>query len=508
MSATSVVLSWQSATDNVAVAGYRVQRNGMLVATMTTASYQDNGLTPSTPYSYTVIAFDAAGNASSPSAARQVTTAAIAANVIAADPSNYVARLAGLKPGDTLELAAGNYGADASGNDNGNAHGLQISNLNGTAAQPISIKGPDGGPKPVLWASPAATFNVIQLSNSSYVVIKGIEVNGRNNGSFGVAASGVVHDVTLEDLYIHDVGGDQQNVGISASGATAWNWVIRRNLIDGAGTGMYLGNSTGGSPFVAGLIEHNVIRNTIGYNVQVKHQAAWTSIPTGMPIGPTKTTIRHNVFSKLNSYVSPDGARPNLLVGAQPPSGPGSDNGFEIYGNFFWQNPTEALFQAEGNVAFYSNLMVNASGDAVRIQRHNSDVRTVRVFGNTILASATGIAVSGGLAGSTQRVQGNAVFAATPISVSGADAAQADNITDAYASASGYLNNPAGALGALDLYPKPGALTGTPISTGGLTGYGDFDRDFNGAARMWTIRGAYAGDGVNPGWKPALDFKP
>ena len=30
-----------------------------------------------------------------------------------------------------------------------------------------------------------------------------------------------------------------------------------------------------------------------------------------------------------------------------------------IHGNFFHQNPTEALFQAEGNVIFYSNLLLN-----------------------------------------------------------------------------------------------------------------------------------------------------
>ncbi len=501
-------LGWQASTDNVGVVGYRVYRGSAHVGTVSTAVYQDSGLSPSTSYSYTVVAYDAAGNASSPSAVAQVTTSAAATNVIAANPTNYVSLLATLKPGDILELSPGNYGADANGNDNGSARGLPISNLNGTSTQPITIKGPDGGPKPVIWASQAASFNVIQFRNSSHIVVKGVEVNGRNNGSFGVAASGTVHNITLEGLYIHDVGGDQQNVGISTTGAFTWNWVIRRNVIDGAGTGMYLGSSTGGSPFVAGLIEYNVVKNSIGYNVQVKHQNTWSSPPAGVPTGPTMTTIRHNVFSKLSSFVSPDGPRPNLLVGAPPPSGPGADNGFEVYGNFFWQNPTEALFQGEGNVALYSNLMVNASGTAVRIQRHNGDVRTVRIFNNTIVASATGISLSGGQAGTTQRVSGNAVFAATPISLSGADTAQSDNVSDSYANAAAYLNNPNGALGTLDLFPKPGQLSGTAMSTSGITGYRDYDRDFNGTSRVWTLRGAYSGQGVNPGWRPALEIKP
>jgi hypothetical protein len=435
------------------------------------------------------------------------TLGAAPTHVISANPTNYLTLLARLKPGDTLELAPGNYGADASGNDNGKAAGLPISDLHGTATQPITIKGREGGPKPVLWASQAASFNVIQFGNSSHIVVKGIEVNGRDNFSFGVAAKGPVHDITLEDLYIHGVGGNQQNVGISTTGAVAWNWVIRRNMIDGAGTGMYLGSSTGASPFVASLIEHNVIKNTIGYNVQVKHQTPWSSPPADMPTGPTKVTIRHNVFSKLSDFVSSDGARPNLLVGSPPPSGAGSENGFEIYGNFFWQNPTEALFQGEGNVAFYNNLMVNASGSAVRIQPHNGAVRTVRIFNNTIVASKTGISVSGGQAGTTQRVQGNAVFAATPIAISGADAAQSDNATDSFASAAKYLKNPTGMLGSLDLFPKPGRLSGDAMSTMGITGYRDYDRDFNGTPRSWTIRGAYSGQGANPGWKPVLDFK-
>ena len=378
--------------------------------------------------------------------------------------------------------------------------------MHGTAAQPITIKGPDGGPKPLLVGR--STHNTIRFNNASHIVIKGIEVDGRDLGGSGVSASGAVHHITLEDLTIRGVGGDQSNVGISSTGSYAWNWIIRRNLIDGAGTGMYLGNSDGTSPFVSGLIEGNVIKNTIGYNLQVKHQVVWSSPPADMPTGATTTIIRNNVFSKLSSFVSEAGARPNVLVGDQPSSGPGSSNGFEIYGNFFWQNPTEALFQGEGNIALYNNLMVNTTGSAVNVQRHNGAVRTVRVFGNTIVAATNGISVSGGQTGSTQRVLGNAVFAATPISVSGADAAESDNVVDSVANAVVYLNNPLGSLAALDLFPKVGQLARPALSTGGLSGYTGYDRDFNGRMRTWTVRGAYTGEGTNPGWRPALEFKP
>ncbi len=65
-STTQVNLSWVASTDNVGVTGYRVFRNGTQVATPSTTAYQDTGLPPGTTYTYTVSAYDAAGNESAP----------------------------------------------------------------------------------------------------------------------------------------------------------------------------------------------------------------------------------------------------------------------------------------------------------------------------------------------------------------------------------------------------------------------------------------------------------
>ena len=75
-SSTQVGLSWTAATDNVGVTGYQILRNGVVVGTTAGASttFADTGLSASTAYSYTVTAFDAAGNVSPPSAAATVTT--------------------------------------------------------------------------------------------------------------------------------------------------------------------------------------------------------------------------------------------------------------------------------------------------------------------------------------------------------------------------------------------------------------------------------------------------
>jgi chitodextrinase len=67
VSISQINLSWTASTDNVGVTGYRIFRNGTQVGTSPTPSFQDTGLTVNTTYSYTVSAFDAAGNNSAQS---------------------------------------------------------------------------------------------------------------------------------------------------------------------------------------------------------------------------------------------------------------------------------------------------------------------------------------------------------------------------------------------------------------------------------------------------------
>ncbi|MDP2816299.1 MAG: fibronectin type III domain-containing protein, partial [Rectinemataceae bacterium] len=77
ISSSQINLSWTASTDNVAVAGYRIYRGRTQIGTSATNSYSNTGLTASTLYSYTVSAYDAAGNNSSQSSSVSATTQAL-----------------------------------------------------------------------------------------------------------------------------------------------------------------------------------------------------------------------------------------------------------------------------------------------------------------------------------------------------------------------------------------------------------------------------------------------
>ncbi len=67
-SSSSVNVTWQASTDNVAVTNYTVKRNDVDVATVSALNFTDTGLTAGQTYTYTIVANDAAGNASDVSA--------------------------------------------------------------------------------------------------------------------------------------------------------------------------------------------------------------------------------------------------------------------------------------------------------------------------------------------------------------------------------------------------------------------------------------------------------
>lgn len=405
--------------------------------------------------------------------------------VIDADPSNYRELLPTMAPGDVLRLAAGTYD-----------QGLPITAMNGSPGACFVIEGPAAGAPAVFTGS--SSRNTVSIRDSSYVVVRNLELDGIGELGDAVKAEGdamYAHHIVLEGLYIHDHAADQQIVGISTK-CPAWAWVIRDNRIETAGTGLYLGDSTGDAPFVAGLIEHNVVLDTVGYNMQIKQQNPRPALP-GLSDHDT-TIIRHNTFSKQSggSLTEP---RPNLLLGHWPLSGAGTDDRYLVYGNFFHDNPTEALMQAEGHVAIYANVFFNPSGPGLSVQPHNDVPKRIDVFRNTFVTSGRGASISGGDPAFAQRFVGNVAFGEPGL----AGGEQVDDHVGAYAEAASVLADPAGALGGgLDLHPQAGQLA-DGVDESGLDAFSWWDHDFDGRVHDGGHRGAYAGPAGAGAW--ALD---
>ena len=100
-SATQINLSWTASTDNVGVTGYRVERcsgaacsNFAQIATPTTTTFNDTGLTASTSYSYRVRATDAANNLSTFSSTATTSTTAAPDTTPPTAPTNLTATAA------------------------------------------------------------------------------------------------------------------------------------------------------------------------------------------------------------------------------------------------------------------------------------------------------------------------------------------------------------------------------------------------------------------------------
>src|SRR5260370_17588734 len=101
--------------------------------------------------------------------------------------------------------------------------------------------------------------------------------------------------------------------------------------------------------------------------MQIKYQIARPELP-GMPEGAQSTIIRYNVFKKTGRP-SPDGNRPNLLVGGFPEKGAGSND--QIYGNLLVDNPREALFQGSGRISFHDNVLIGGEPAAAVFLDHD-----------------------------------------------------------------------------------------------------------------------------------------
>ena len=233
--------------------------------------------------------------------------------------------------------------------------------------------------------------------------------------------------VTLENLYLHDRAPPTRRTG-SPSFATAWDWTIRNNVIERAGTGLYLGNSTGREPFIRGTIEGNLIRNTRGYSTADQASARATRSrrrmpPTGAHDHPLATRSSRRLDRRSARRRVPTccwdtfrwrGAARTIATG---------------HGNVFRENDSddEPLFQGEGKRRLLRQPAdQRLPRDLCWIQPHNDVPRDVTIENNTLPLQRAGNGDRGGSSMHSQVARENAIFSDDGTPVVGIDG---DNFT-------------------------------------------------------------------------------
>src|SRR5256885_788798 len=150
VSSSQINLSWTASSDNVGVSGYRVFRGGTQIATTGATSFANTGLAPSTTYSYTVAAYDAAGNLSAQSSSASATTPA---------PPDTT------PPAVTINQAAGQV--DPTNSSPINFTAVFSEPVSGFSGAGVTISGTAGGTKTATVSGGPSTYNVAVSGMSS-----------------------------------------------------------------------------------------------------------------------------------------------------------------------------------------------------------------------------------------------------------------------------------------------------------------------------------------------------
>jgi hypothetical protein len=389
------------------------------------------------------------------------------------------AAIAALRPGDELVLAGGTYNMSSA---------FRVT-IVGTQQQPITIRAKTGE-QPRIHMSTGAQ-NIIEVSGSRYVTLRGIEFTG---GSHGIRLMDSDF-VTIESCEIHETG----DVALSAnSGGTYEGLRILRNHIHhthGTGEGMYLGCNSNACRIANSLIEGNYIHHTNGPDVA---QGDGIEIKEGS----YGNTVRDNVIHDTNY----PGIITYSTVGNGPPN--------VLEGNVVWNSNDNAI-QSAADVIMRNNIVLGV----VTLQSHQAgSPGNVQIVHNTIINSGAGLEVRNVVG--PVLIANNAIYSESSnairlISGSLNLVTVAGNVGRGGLSggSSGYTEGKGIAVDfvaahygvpPIDVFPKSGSALIGAASSAHVTAL-----DFNGTSRAGANdAGAYRfGAAGNPGWQISAGFK-
>ncbi len=91
LDSTKITLTWAASSDNVGVAGYKIYRNNSVVGSAVSTAYTDATVSAGAVYTYTLRAYDGAGNLSQPSSGVGITVPAVTDSTPPTAPANFTA---------------------------------------------------------------------------------------------------------------------------------------------------------------------------------------------------------------------------------------------------------------------------------------------------------------------------------------------------------------------------------------------------------------------------------
>lgn len=397
-----------------------------------------------------------------------------------------------LQPGDELVLHGGVYSQNCA---------RVISGRNGTPASPIVIRAASGE-TPVLTRPMNANFdfsqNNIEISNSSYLVIRGLVFRG---GDIGVRFMGASHHITFEDNEILETG----NNAIALNSGNSDAMIIRRNHIHH--TGLYALGSTEGEGMYVGCNDSKCrVTNSVIENNYIHHTRSTSGGGNDgieIKVGSGGNLVRNNVIH-------------DTTIGTRFPcifvyGGAAARNIVE--GNVMW-NCGEAI-QVVSDATIQNNIILTSDvGITAGPHAQVAGVQNVTIVNNTLYGHGTCLAM--GWSGATNVIlANNAVYCPSTTAVSGSlgsAVVRSNYLTGSGPSIDNVRFFAGGAVAAAfvdaagrDLWPAPGSVLRSTADVSLAPA-----RDFNDAARTAPFDvGAYETDGLasNPGWRVVAGFK-
>jgi len=384
VSAVEVDLTWTASTDNVGVIKYRVFRDDQLLGESGTPRYEDHAVSGNTRYRYTVKAVDAANNASAASNTTSVTTPALVAPAITAQPlsvavhageaATFTVQATGTAPLQVRwqrATGAAPAWADISGatqaslalpavasGDSGSQYRAVVSNAAGSAT------------------SAAATLTVLPAANAFYVSLSGSNGNpgtqARPWRTIAYAASSASAAPVGATIYVQAGNYGNENVTVQKDGIS----LIGYRTAPGDQPAVLANTQTPFAPFDPAeqpLLDGGDRATGIAINLRGRKNVTLKNISI--------TRYKYGVLSGNSSQAFVEN---HLLFNVNLSTLGGVDDSYSGLGMSLGMMGS---WYANG-VTVRNSLIVNAAAEGLTVNGNNNVVDNVKVYCNDTSTSA------------------------------------------------------------------------------------------------------------------------